>query len=265
MSQGFTDRRFAVVPVSTFGTNPYERSSATLTASGSINTLGSYSQLIASTAATYHGFWIHLRAASSSTATYMLNIATGAGGAESVIIPNYFFINCNGAVGQLAWFAVKIAAGTRIAANVQSTAASQTVVLELWGDATTTPPFLNTTAVAYGANTGTTLGTSVTTGINVYGNWTSIGTTSRDHYGWVICNGGAATQPANSLYDVGYGPNSGSVTTVVAAMEHNWTNAVANYFSPPFFWGFVASGSQMWMKISGDGTARTASVVLEGI
>jgi hypothetical protein len=97
---------------------------------GAANTKGSYSQLIASTARDYAGFYIAMDVAGSTsfpTGPLMVDVAIGAGGSEQIIVPNVFFSSSPGAFygsGMSGPFRVPIPAGTRVAARVQDTAGS---------------------------------------------------------------------------------------------------------------------------------------------
>lgn len=93
---------------------------------GSANTKGSYAQVTASTSAT-HTWWIVLIAsrgnANPAGALFALDVATGAGGAETVVIPDLQFSSNAGAdtFNPGSWSVpLSIASGTRIAARAAS-------------------------------------------------------------------------------------------------------------------------------------------------
>jgi hypothetical protein len=103
----------------------------TITASGSINTKGSYVQLVASTAKDYCGFYIIPDCNSVSTATHLLiDIAIGGAGSELVIVPNWWQAPLLDKM-RASFIPIRIPSGTRIAARSQSATASQQIGLSL--------------------------------------------------------------------------------------------------------------------------------------
>jgi len=116
-------------------------SGTTLTPSATINTMGSYSQLVASTAKDYYGLY-GTWAFPGTRQNYLVDIAIGAGGSELVLLPQrqiYIGDTVNG-IGTatdlvlLPFTPIKIPAGTRIAARCQSSISSgNTVDIMLYG------------------------------------------------------------------------------------------------------------------------------------
>jgi hypothetical protein len=108
-----------------------------LTASATVNTKGAYTQLVASTAVDYDGFWFRPSAPSSGTAAQqnLLDIAIGGSGSEIVIVPN-IQINCVTKPAFPMFFGplwIPIPAGTRLSARIQSATGSATAGLQLYG------------------------------------------------------------------------------------------------------------------------------------
>jgi hypothetical protein len=112
---------------------------STITASSSTNTKGSYTQLIASTTRDYTSIYVYFDSldANATNASFMTDIAIGAGGSEKVVIPNIL-----SRVGSptIAFFPcltgpwpIQIPAGTRVAARTQCTTASGKMGVTLYG------------------------------------------------------------------------------------------------------------------------------------
>lgn len=103
----------------------------TITASGSANTKGSYTQLLASTAKRSTKMLVILGRVSSSNNGYLVDIATGGAGAEVVQVPNLPFEwgDAKTLVGYL--IDIVIPAGSRIAARCQSATGSATIDVEV--------------------------------------------------------------------------------------------------------------------------------------
>jgi len=94
-----------------------------LSNSGSANTKGSYTQLVASTPYDAQGLLVCLTTnAVAAGQSYLIDIAIGGAGSEQVIIPN-ILVDPSGATGELgiaAYFPIPIPAGSRIAARQQN-------------------------------------------------------------------------------------------------------------------------------------------------
>jgi hypothetical protein len=106
----------------------------TITASGSTNTKGSYSELVAATSRDYMGFFIGTTGASATTKHHLLDIAIGAAGSEVVILSNlYILTTAMWSAVPTFFLPINIPAGTRISARVQSATASSAFGLTLYG------------------------------------------------------------------------------------------------------------------------------------
>lgn len=106
---------------------------------GSANSKGSYSQIIASTSRDYAGLLFNVNGqsdlASQTTSRWLLDFAIGGSGSEQIIVPN---IPWTGEIGTKTLrlngpFFVPIPAGTRIAARGQSSLNADTAALTLYG------------------------------------------------------------------------------------------------------------------------------------
>lgn len=106
------------VPAGSQGTN--------VTAAGSTNTKGNYSQLIAATSVPAKGLFIVATNAAAGV-DYLLDIAIGAAASEQVILENLLISASSIPVGSYYFFPCEIPAGMRIAARVQATTLSSAV------------------------------------------------------------------------------------------------------------------------------------------
>lgn len=103
----------------------------TITASGSTNTKGSYSQLVASTPYDCCGLWLNYCNASQAGVTNncSLDLAVGGAGSEQIVIPDIILATVGITSGYCnsIFFPIAVPAGTRIAARSQAPSASETV------------------------------------------------------------------------------------------------------------------------------------------
>jgi hypothetical protein len=112
----------------------------TVTSNASANTKGTYSQLIASTAVDYMGLILALDNQNGSgvtSASYLIDIAVGAGGAEQVIVPNIVLNYALTATvffpGSAGPYFVPIPAGTRVAVRCQDNVGGLLINLGTYG------------------------------------------------------------------------------------------------------------------------------------
>jgi len=118
----------------------------TLTSSGTANTKGSYVELTDSTSADIAGFWLLIATTNSAANRYLIDIATGGSGSETVLVPDvYSQPGTIGAGDQVIFVPLNIASGTRIAARCQCNGSSGTVAVAIVGEVRTAnhPPLYN--------------------------------------------------------------------------------------------------------------------------
>lgn len=199
-------------------------SGTTITAAGSTNTKGSYTQLIAATADPIDLLLI-TPGAPSAAADYLIDIAIGGAGSEQVIISNLLI--CSGKASGVSanmplLLPLSIPAGTRIAARCQATTASATIALMLHGLARGLLDQSGLSRVTtYGANTADSGGTSVDPGAsaNTKGAWTQIvASTSAQHTALFVAFGNQVNTVRTSgswLIDIGIG-GAGSEQILIA-------------------------------------------------
>ena len=136
----------------------------TITASGSTNTKGSYSQIVAST--TYDANFVMINIINTTAnSTILVDIAIGGAGSEQIVISNLWVAQSASGVQATAFYAfpLNIKAATRISARNQSTVASGTcqVAMQLFsGSFAHIPGYAGYDAI--GADTSASTGTSIT-------------------------------------------------------------------------------------------------------
>jgi hypothetical protein len=170
-----------------------------VTASGSIHTLGTNTELIASTAHDSHTIRIivHATAAGNTQTDQLLNIYVGSGDGQ-VLIPNLLtgwtttFATSSTPGPRVYEFPLRIPQGSRLSAKLQALIASDTVrvMVELEGGGSP-PRWVGQGVECIGASAAASQGTSVTPGGASEGTFTDIGTTAREwHYLQPMAQGG---------------------------------------------------------------------------
>jgi hypothetical protein len=115
--------------VTTYGANTAASGGTALDPGGTINTLGAYAQVTASTTYPMRGLVMAIGNqlnAAPAAARWLINIAVGVGGSEVVVIANIqarsgSSASQGGASPIFVWFPCNIPAGTRLAVNAQCT------------------------------------------------------------------------------------------------------------------------------------------------
>lgn len=166
----------------------------TITASGSTNTKGSWSQIISSTTYDAYGITILLAGVQTTASTWvgmLVDIGIGSSSAEQVLIPNLNagsvagLAIASGSGGAMYHFPIYIPSGNRLSARCQSTVASRTCTAWITLHHGHPIGWYGTRVTAYGAVTASdSSGTSHTHGNGSYATATelSASTTNPIHY-----------------------------------------------------------------------------------
>lgn len=241
-----------------------------VTASGTVNTKGSWVQLVASTA--FHSTAVGLQFKTPGTASnQLLDIGVGAASSETVLIPDVL-VGMPANVGYWLWFPVGIPAGTRVAARVQSSTASMVTTVGFQAMASGFVPSSPLGGcTTYGAATADSGGTSVDPGgtANTKGSWTQLAaSTTGVTRAVVLALGNQANTTrtaADQLFDLGVG--AAASEQVVVADVYSRQNTAGNFFPPmagPFFVD-VPEGSRLSVRMQSsitDATDRLIDVAL---
>ena len=153
---------------------------------GASNAMGSYTELLASSADDCHGIEVVFNSDTGSTRAKLFDIAIGAGGSEIVILPNLvcgpvpIYQSAGNVVGGARYFfPVFVKAGTRFAARAQvnnATAGTCNVIIRLYK--ANRPDMLRcgSRVIAYGVDTANSRGTAITEGTASDGTYVELGT-----------------------------------------------------------------------------------------
>jgi hypothetical protein len=188
-------------------------SEATLiTAAGSNNTKGSYTQLIASTAHPAGGLLVILGGANTSGGAYLVDIAIGAAASEQIILPDLYYHAQSDSTYMYFYIPISVPKGSRLSARTACSSSGRTVrvnVTPVSGEAH------ESSAVAYGTDAANSRGTQIVssgTG-NTKGSWTQIASSTTQSHRWCVAmfRGVSGSQ---YLVDIGVG-GSGSEQVVV--------------------------------------------------
>src|SRR5512146_354971 len=209
-----------------------------VTASGTINTKGSYVDLINPTS--FDTYFVAINtgsvAVSATDTSILLDIAVGGAGSEQIILPDLL---CGWAwePGRQLYLPLFIPRGSVIRARCASVIASKTVNVGIWlfGGAGQLPWPVFHQADAYGITVTGSKGTSLTPSAtaNTFGTWTSIGsTTSREYKGFCVCNGGQPgdTTMLSNAEEIEIGWSS----TKIAAYFARGNSSEGTYLFPNF-------------------------------
>lgn len=194
---------------------------ATATASGTPNTKGAWSELIAATGRDAGQIVLVFGGTFGSTvdSAMLLDVGIGAAASETVIIPNLMVGFINGAL--VIPVPVFIPAGSRLAVRCQCATASRTIDVgaRLYGGGRLGPPPFSGLVTAYGLNLSTSHGTipGVISSANTKGTWAEITSgTSRDHASIMLGAQGIGNPliTRNHLVDIGIGAAGSEIVLV---------------------------------------------------
>lgn len=186
-------------------------------AAGSANTMGSWTQLVASTAFDACGFYISLRPG-SSTAQMLADVGVGGSGAEVIIAPKLFFsVEHSGGDlwDSIHYVPIAIPRGTRVALRGQCTSASRTLSANV-----ILVPAAMSGDRSFGAMTEYNIDTSISSAIRFYsaGSWQQVTASCVQANAFMVLMGNPATVNAyEATVDIGVGA-SGSEVAVMSGI-----------------------------------------------
>lgn len=168
---------------------------ATVTAPGTNNTKGAYTTLLASTARDAVGLLLTGQYTRAGGAGFALaDIAIGASGSESVIVPNLLFArrSSNNMEAHPVWIPCQIPAGSRISARYQTNDVTNTPTLylgaQLAAPAPDWPARRYAASADIGSVTASSKGTQIDPGTtaNTKGSWVDLSTSCPINARWAI-------------------------------------------------------------------------------
>lgn len=260
--------RGLVGSITNLASNPanYSSRATVVTSSGSANTKGSWTQLVAAANVTGPVIGIAVSIANNNTSAAavrsFIDIGVGGSGSEVVLVSNLAFVGPNNAPNQPGpcefFIPVRIPAGTRISARHASTSTSKasnvmiTVYFGNWADHRT---FAG--AECINADTSTTSLTTITAGNSgSYSSWANVGsTTGRTYYGASIMAMNDTVTVLNALsYVADWGWNSTPFGS--SWFSTQTTEAQGSFTGPRFNMGVIPPGTQLQMRVKSSGTAQ---------
>lgn len=154
-----------------------DRTSVTVSNSGTANTKGAWAQVMAATPA--RAIWLLVTVRSAGASVGAFDLAIGAAGSEQILIADLFHRETQNGDSTVPYlFPVNIPAGTRIAARIQKNAAGGTGVVSvaLGYGALDEPNGVGRHATAGVTTSGATSGTTVDPGAtaSTYGAWVEL-------------------------------------------------------------------------------------------
>lgn len=253
----------------TSGTRPSDTMGTALTASGSIHTLGTRVELVAST--TYEAEWCRITFINSfTTATLtdqLTNIYIGAGGSEVPLIANLqsgWSATVTVGVPAAYWFPIRIPLGSRISADMQALIASDTVRILFDYGVSNGEHWVGSGVETLGANTAASRGTAITPGGASEGSWTSIGTSGAG-YKYRYLNMGAMGNNDTTIVAETITWDVGSGSALLQNMSDNYTLDLAaesqSQWTPRGWTCDIPGGTALQLRGQSSGTPSGAQYV----
>lgn len=252
------------------GSNTGTSQGTTVTNAGSTNTKGSYTQLIAATAADAYGIVVTMGGVSSAN-PYLVDIAVGAAASEVVIIPNLQWQQSNGNLYASYFFPIFIPSGSRIAARSQGGTASATIVVSttlIEGRSQLVNREISTATAMGIVSSGASNGTAVTASgsTNTKGSYAEIvSSTAADfRYFVVSIERGSLSSVASFLVDIATGAG-GSETVLIPNMHYVADGSSNNMTMPVPMPLFLPAGTRIAARCQCSVASKDVRVALYGV
>ena len=231
-------------------------SAVTMTANASANVKGSWSSLVASTSAdaSMLVFYVDNIAVSATNTAVLIDIGTGASGAETAIASNIGVggaLATAGTLGVVFGFPFKVPSGTRISARIQAVIGGDTArvvatVIDA-GDYATAPTSVDSTLA--GGDTSNSQGTSFS---GASGAWTVVAASTTQAYRAVVLTISSHTDTSAGIvgqFEIGVGSSGNEVsfgTTLfnIDTAERAWTRPPYSYL----FGRSIPAGSRLAIR-----------------
>jgi hypothetical protein len=260
--------------VSAFGVDTSTSDGVSVTASGTANTKGAWTELIPSTGHSATAIEVSFNHSSLLSGTFLLDIGIGASGSETVLVPDLLFSGNWQGFPAPALLPITVPAGTRLSARVACSTAS--AVARVSGHLFTggfDAPSPRSLITAYGVNAAGSNGTSVDPGATAHtkGAWTQIAASTsavaRTLLVGIGIGNNAAVTTATWLCDVAVGASGSEQILIpdyhvnVAAIE-----TIGPSLSPPIPVS-VPAGSRLAARAQciTDATDRLLFFILYGV
>lgn len=269
-------------PILSDGGNQYTAGAATASSLGTsvaagspANSLGSWVQLVAAGSNPGGVLILFVENTTSSQRSVMLNIGIGPSGSQVIVVPQLYCAMGPYALAQ-AVLPIYIPPGVALWVQSQGVVAASAVYVTA---SLVMPGFMPSTpfqrVTAYGASSLTSQGITVDPGgtVNTKGAWTEISASIANPTKMLLMGvGQLATSGAAvlcQLVDIGVGPSSGAVTTIISNIPvyNNGSYIVLPCFVGPFP-ATIPAGSNLWGRSqcnNNGATVRLLSIALYGI
>lgn len=259
------------------GANTTITGGTVITAAGSANTKGSYTELIASTAFHAHGITVNINnpTVSVSGDDFLIDIGIGAATEEVLISNLHFGHHANAQIAHTVYVPISVPAGSRLSARCQCETLSATVdvSLVLHGGGFIQPNALNR-CTTYGANTADSGGVSVDPGAvnHTKGAYSEVTASTTNPIKFLIIgfanqsNGVRGT--LRSLVDIGIGAATEEVLipNMLIGLEGTTDSVSPKYIGYPCN---IPAGSRLTCRSQAsdtiDATDRRFDVILYGV
>ena len=254
-------------PVAGFGT--------TVTASGSVNTMGSWASVLSGASVTEDvwGILININSvgASGVNTAGLIDIGIDEAGGTSFTTKIPYLIAGNASTytvggGVYYYFPLFIKAGSSIGARFQNVTASRTA--RVWVTLYGAPARPETTRVgqvveAIGINAGTSTGTAVTAGTTSPGSWTSIGSLTEPAWWWQLGHNYTGTAAVAAAWHWDIAADSAGNVPIVTSIRTETTTAELGS-NPPLTAGCTANvpgGTTIYARGQCSGTPPSGTAV----
>lgn len=225
-----------------------------ITASATINTKGSYVELVSAVNNLTDSVAIDIGFDGESEVTMrsmLFDIAIGEAGSEVVVINNMYLSAQSVVNYSTISIPLSIRSGVRISARMQSTVASSVGLIYIRLSAGDFKSNVGNGLVkSYGVTEATSRGTMVV-GETTYGAWTELtASTTKDIKGFFVCvsNVGGAWSGSSAFYDVGIGGAGGEIVVIDKVMTSQNSNECGTGLFSPYMGISIPAGTRIAIR-----------------
>ena len=229
-------------------------------AHSSVNTKGSAAQLVASTAAEFAGFWLWYGAASTSAASFLVDLKVDG----TTIISNLPLIPAGNAGYGRVFIPLRIPAGSEITAVCQANTSSASLRLYITGplDNDQSPPLYGSMVALASVDTGASRASSIDVTVSAKGSptYAQIIASTADAYGafLIVATPNAGSPTAQSvLVSIAAGGSGSEVPFGVVPLRLNNTDPKMVHSISALIEHAVPAGSRISLSVAGATTGDT--------
>lgn len=237
---------FAAFGTIDVASNPSNSNGTSFSASGTINTKGAWTQLIASTANVIDLLYVYIQ--ENNSLPWLIDIGIGGAGSEVVLIPNLTLGGQDRGSEFRILVPLHVPKGSRLAVRYQAGTITQSFVINVQGFGANQRGFTGVDDIGTALATSTGTQINVAGGGNTFGSYTTMSaSTTRDYVGLFVCNSVTSGGGGTYMFDVAVGSAGNEQIVLINAVFNGDNTCLSGYTFVPVA---IPAGSRLSMRQS---------------